>query len=108
MWEIPKIKNSRIKQTRYMATNDLIVAIELGSSKIAGAVGRKRTDGTLQVLAYAEEPVTGFVRRGVVYNIDKTAQCLSNLINRLEPDLNGKTIEQEKEIKRSFWQKLFG
>ena len=77
-----------------MATNDLIVAIELGSSKIAGAVGRKRSDGSLQVLAYANEPVTGFVRRGVVYNIDKTAQCLSNLINRLEPELNGKTIEQ--------------
>lgn len=77
-----------------MATNDLIVAIELGSSKIAGAVGRKQTDGTLQVLAYAEEPVSGFIRRGVVYNIDKTAQSLSNLINRLEPELNGKTIEQ--------------
>ena len=56
-----------------MATNDLIVAIELGSSKIAGAVGRKQTDGTLQILAYAEEPVSGFIRRGVVYNIDKTA-----------------------------------
>lgn len=77
-----------------MGTNDLIVAIELGSSKIAGAVGRKRSDGSLQVLAYADEPVSGFVRRGVVYNIDKTAQCLSNLINRLEPELNGKTIEQ--------------
>ena len=77
-----------------MATNDLIVAIELGSSKIAGAVGRKRSDGSLQVLAYADEPASGFVRRGVVYNIDKTAQCLSNLINRLEPELNGQTIEQ--------------
>ena len=77
-----------------MATNDLIVAIELGSSKIAGAVGYKRPDGSLLVIAYADEPVTGFVRRGVVYNIDKTAQCLSNLINRLEPELGGKTIEQ--------------
>lgn len=77
-----------------MATNDLIAAIELGSSKIAGAVGRKCSDGSLQVLAYANEPVTGFVRRGVVYNIDQTAQCLSNLINRLEPELGSYTIEQ--------------
>lgn len=77
-----------------MATNDLIAAIELGSSKIAGAVGRKRPDGTLQVLAYANEPVSGFVRRGVVYNIDKTAQCLTDLVNRLEPELNNATIEQ--------------
>lgn len=77
-----------------MATNDLIVAIELGSSKIAGAVGRKLPGGGLQVLAYAEEPVSGFVRRGVVYNIDKTAQCLTDLVNRLEPELNHATIEQ--------------
>ena len=77
-----------------MATNDMIVAVELGSSKISGAVGRKRSDGSLQVLAYASEPVTGFVRRGVVYNIDQTAQCLSNLINRLEPELGNYTIEQ--------------
>ncbi len=77
-----------------MVTNDLIVAIELGSSKVAGAVGRKRSDGSLQVLAYADEPVSGFVRRGVVYNIDQTAQCLSNLINRLEPELGNYTIEQ--------------
>lgn len=77
-----------------MATNDLIVAIELGSSKIAGAVGRKRPDGSLQVVAYASEPASGFVRRGVVYNIDKTAQCLTDLVNRLEPELGNATIEQ--------------
>ena len=77
-----------------MATNDLIVAIELGSSKIAGAVGRRCADGGLQVLAYASEPASGFVRRGVVYNIDQTAQCLSNLINCLEPELRNATIEQ--------------
>lgn len=77
-----------------MATNDLVVAIELGSSKIAGAVGRKCADGSLQVLAYADEPVSGSVRRGVVYNIDQTAQILSNLINRLEPELGNYTIEQ--------------
>lgn len=77
-----------------MVTNDLIVAIELGSSKIAGAVGRKRADGSLQVLAYASEPAAGFVRRGVVYNIDQTAQCLSNLINCLEPELGDTIIEQ--------------
>ena len=77
-----------------MATNDMIVAVELGSSKISGAVGRKGSDGSLQVLAYASEPVAGFVRRGAVYNIDQTAQCLSNLINRLEPELGNSTIEQ--------------
>lgn len=77
-----------------MAINDLIVAIELGSSKIAGAVGRKSSDGSLQVLAYANEPVEGFVRRGVVYNIDQTAQCLALLVNRLDGDLTNAEIQQ--------------
>lgn len=77
-----------------MATNDLIVAIELGSSKISGAVGRKSADGSLQVLAYASEPVVGFVRRGVVYNIDQTAQCLALLVNRLDGELTNAEIQQ--------------
>lgn len=77
-----------------MTTNDLIVAIELGSSKIAGAVGRKHVDGSLQVLAYASEPVSGFVRRGVVYNIDQTAQCLALLVNRLDGSLTNAEIQQ--------------
>lgn len=92
--EIRKFVSYSIKPTIHMATNDMIVAVELGSSKISGAVGRKRADGSLQVLAYASEPVAGFVRRGVVYNIDQTAQCLSNLINRLEPELGNYTIDQ--------------
>ena len=77
-----------------MATNDLIVAIELGSSKIAGAVGRKRTDGSLQVIAYADEPVTGFVRRGVVYNIDKTAETLNKVIDTLEEKMDYQAIKK--------------
>ena len=84
-----------------MTTNDLIVAIELGSSKIAGAVGRKRADGSLQVLAYANEPVAGFVRRGVVYNIDQTAQCLALLVNRLDGDLTNAEIQQASTRSRT-------
>lgn len=36
-----------------MATTDFIAAIELGSSKIAGIAGKKNSDGSIQVLAYA-------------------------------------------------------
>lgn len=77
-----------------MATNDLIVAIELGSSKIAGAVGRRCSDESLQVLAYADEPVAGFVRRGVVYNIDKTAEALNKVISTLEEKMDYQAIKK--------------
>ena len=38
-----------------MATTEFIAAIELGSSKITGVAGRKNSDGSMQVLAYAQE-----------------------------------------------------
>lgn len=74
-----------------MATSDkdFIVAIELASSKITGVAGKKK-DGTMQVLAYAEEDTAGCIKRGVVYNIEKTYQSLSNIITKLEKELNTK------------------
>ena len=38
-----------------MATTDFIAAIELSSSKISGIAGKKNSDGSIQVLAYACE-----------------------------------------------------
>jgi cell division protein FtsA len=66
---------------------DFIVAIELGSSKITGIAGKKNLDGSIQVLACVKEDSSSCIRKGVVYNIDKTAQCLTNIINRLEKQL---------------------
>lgn len=67
----------------------IIVAIELGSSKIAAIAGKKK-DGTMQILAYAEEKTYDCVRRGMVYNIEKTTQCIKNVISRIEASLKMK------------------
>ncbi len=71
-----------------MATTDFIAAIELSSSKLSGIVGQKNSDGSLQVLAYATEEAAPFIRKGAIYNIDKTAQALTAVIGRLEGQLN--------------------
>lgn len=71
-----------------MATTDFIAAIELGSSKITGVAGKKNSDGSIQVLAYAREDSSSFIRKGVIYNLDKTAQSLTSIINKLEGMLN--------------------
>lgn len=68
---------------------DFIVAIELGSSKITGIAGRKK-DGTMQILAYAEEKSSACIKRGMVYNIEKTYQSINNIINKLEAVLKTK------------------
>ena len=66
---------------------DFIVAIELGSSKLTGIAGRKNPDGSITVLAAASEDSTSYIRKGSVYNIDKTAQGLSNIISKLKNSL---------------------
>ena len=66
---------------------DFIVAIELGSSKMTGIAGKKNLDGSIQVLACVKEDATSCIRKGVVYNIEKTAQTLTTIVNRLEKQL---------------------
>ena len=70
-----------------MSAKEFIVAIELGSSKVTGIAGRKNLDGSINVLAVAREESSSFIRKGVVYNIDKTALCISNIINKLSTQL---------------------
>ena len=70
-----------------MSAKEFIVAIELGSSKVTGIAGRKNLDGSINVLAVAREESSSFIRKGVVYNIDKTALCISNIINKLSTKL---------------------
>ena len=66
---------------------EFIVAIELGSSKMTGIAGKKNLDGSIQVLAYVKEDASACIRKGVVYNIDKTAQCLTTIVSRLQKQL---------------------
>ena len=46
-----------------MATTEFIAAIELSSSKISGIAGKKNSDGSIQVLAYAREDASSFIHK---------------------------------------------
>ena len=70
-----------------MPATDFIVAIELGSTEIIGAAGRKNADGSIQILAYASEHSSDCIKKGVIYNSDKTAQCILLIIQNLEGQL---------------------
>lgn len=70
-----------------MPAKDFYVAIELGSSKITGIAGQKKVDGSITVLATATEEAASCIRKGVVYNIDKTNQCIRNIIQKLQNTL---------------------
>ena len=69
------------------AAKDFYVAIELGSSKVTGIAGQKKMDGSISVLAVATEDSTSLIRRGTVYNIEKTNLCIRRIIQRLQNQL---------------------
>jgi len=54
---------------------------------MTGIAGKKNLDGSIQVLACVKEDSSACIRKGVVYNIDKTAQCLTTIVNKLQKQL---------------------
>lgn len=66
---------------------EIIVAIELGSSAIRGIAGKKEADGSMQILAIEQERIGGIIRRGVIYNIDKTKTAIERIKDRLNEKL---------------------
>ena len=70
-----------------MAATDFIVAIELGSTEITGIAGKKNADGSLNILAYSSEKSADCIKKGVIYNLDKTTQKLTSVIKGLENKL---------------------
>lgn len=72
---------------------DFIVAIELRSTRITGIAGRKNLDGSISVMACAMEDSTSCIRKGVVYNIDKTTQAITNIVGRLETTIKARITQ---------------
>lgn len=70
-----------------------IVALEIGSSKLRGAVGRCDESGMLDVLAVEEEKLTGSVRYGCITNVE-VSNALSRICERLEsyPQMDQRNI----------------
>lgn len=73
-----------------MENDKTIVAIELGSSKISGVAGQIQYDGSLRVMAYASVPSSSCIRHGAVYNLDKTANAIAEVVERLNTILSTK------------------
>ena len=66
---------------------DIIIAVELASTAIRAIAGKREPDGSMQVLAYAQEESPNTIRKGVIDNIDKTTQALSRVVGKLSDKL---------------------
>jgi cell division protein FtsA len=66
---------------------NLIAAIELSSSRIAGIVGEKTDTGALRVHAYSEEDAETFIPKGIITNVEQAADAIKSIITNLELSL---------------------
>src|SRR5215469_4338948 len=62
-----------------MANNDLMVGLEIGTSKICVVVGESRPDGTLKILAVGEAPSRG-VRKGEIVDFETAMKCVHEAV----------------------------
>ncbi len=67
-----------------METNQYIVALEIGSSKITGAVATKSMQGDVTVLAIETERVVDCIRYGCIQNVEETNTRINRIIKKLE------------------------
>ncbi len=65
-----------------MARNDLIVGLDVGTTKICTVVG-EATENGVDIIGIGTSPSTG-LRRGVVVNIEKTVQCIKKSLEDAE------------------------
>ncbi len=63
-----------------MATSEIIVGLDIGTTKIAAIVGRKNELGKIEILGHGKTDSIG-VKRGVVSNIENTVNSISTAIS---------------------------
>src|SRR5467141_5046734 len=62
-----------------MASNKLMVGLEIGTSKICVVVGEGRPDGTIKILGVGQAPSRG-VRKGEIVDFETAMKCLHEAV----------------------------
>src|SRR6185503_4255328 len=62
-----------------MAKDQIVVGLEIGTSKICTVVGEIKRDGAVQILGVGEAPSRG-VRKGEIVDMDTCGKCIREAI----------------------------
>ena len=76
-----------------MEKNQYIVALEIGSSKIVGAIAEKTSAGYLSVRHLQEEKHLNSVRYGIVQNVENIKSSINRIIRNLEGMIDGRVTQ---------------
>ena len=76
-----------------MEKNQYIVALEIGSSKIVGAIAEKTSAGYLSVRYLQEEEHINSVRYGIVQNVENIKSSINRILKNLEGMIKGRVTQ---------------
>ena len=76
-----------------MEKNQYIVALEIGSSKIVGAIAEKTSAGYLSVRYLQEEKHLNSVRYGIVQNVENIKNSINRILRNLEGMVDGRITQ---------------
>ena len=76
-----------------MEKNQYIVALEIGSSKIVGAIAEKTSAGYLSVKHLQEERHLNSVRYGIVQNVENIKSSVNRILKNLEGMVAGRITQ---------------
>jgi len=76
-----------------MEQNQYIVALEIGSSKIVGAIAEKSPSGLVSVNYLSQEKLTNIVRYGCVQNVENLKSSINRILKDLEQMVNGRITQ---------------
>ena len=76
-----------------MDKNQYIVALEIGSSKIVGAIAEKTSAGYLSVKYLQEEKHLNSVRYGIVQNVENIKSSINRILKNLEGMIDGRITQ---------------
>ena len=76
-----------------MEKNQYIVALEIGSSKIVGAIAEKTSSGYLSVKHLQEEQHLNSVRYGIVQNVENIKSIINRILKNLEGMIDGRVTQ---------------
>jgi len=88
-----------------MKNDDIIVGLDIGTTKIAAVVGRKDEYGQLNIVGVGQAPSDG-LRRGVVINIRKTIQSIKKAIEDVKSRAWTKPVVANGKLYLRYMQQL--
>src|SRR5262245_36920901 len=62
-----------------MASNNLMIGLEIGTSKMCVVVGESRPDGTVKILGVGQTPSRG-VRKGEIVDFETAMKCVHEAV----------------------------